>query len=172
MMQTRSWKQTLCSAGGAALLLAVPPLVLGIFSPRLSQCFAAEVSPVRETALRQAPLAQLKVESSPAEAAAELDSWVDTFNPTPEQVAQLNANLAAEFQKYKIERANRFLRLLRIYDAKYRGERRHTYHILLYKNLTIENISFIKYQYLQIIALYRDGFIQASPSPYRFVALR
>jgi len=154
------------------LLLAVPPLVLGIFSPRLSQCFAAEVSPVRETAFSQTPLAELKLQSSPAETAADLDTWEDTFNPTPEQVQQLNTNLANEYQQYKLQRALRVQRLAKIYHAKYRGTRLQTYLILLYKNLTIENINFIKYQYLQIIGLYRDGFIQSSPSPYRFVALR
>jgi len=152
------------------LLLAVPPLVLGIFGPRLSQSFAAEVSPVRETAFSQSPLAELKLPSSPAETAADLDSWVDTFNPSPEQVQQLNANLASQYAAYKVERAARVMRLERSYRAKYHGARLQTYLILLYKNLTIENINFVKFQYQEIVSLYRDGFV--SSSPYRFVGLR
>jgi len=166
-MQTRTWRQALSSFGGAAVLLAVPVLALGVFAPRSWQA-SASAAPVGEAALAARP-ATLAPAVSLEETPLELNDWADTFNPSAAQVAALNAGLASDRAKYVPDRNVRYNALRAQYKSRYHGARLQSYLILAYKNLSIENINFQQFEYKKINALYQGGVVSASQ--YQFVAL-
>jgi len=142
------------------MLPAVAALALAQFAPGAwHACVRGSSGPAAAAAATPAPL-------DATDAAAVLDRWEDTYNPTRAQVRQLNAFYKKQQAQYLKAYASATAKALAHINSHYKGTWREVYLRLLHKNQTINNVDFRSYRRFLLNQLYVHGV--APSSPYTF----
>jgi len=99
-MKKRTWKQALSGVGGAVLLLSVPTLALGMFTPRAMQSLTTATPPAGHiaTALPNRAVQQQPVSRTDADQVTLGDDWaytVTVLELARQDARNINTELAA-----------------------------------------------------------------------------
>jgi hypothetical protein len=138
---------------------AVPALALALFGPSAWQAVAkAPAVGAVPTNPRAATVEQRT---------AALPTWQETFNPTPAQVAELNAFYKQQQLQYQQTFQMQSAQSLAFLKSHYVGNRLATYLHLLYKNQTINNVNFTSYRRALVNSLYQNGVVSSTPYTFR-----